>query len=70
MKEFDWETAERVDLKPAFIQQSDLVFLNITAKGYNRESDVRYAFSQDEILIELRDLKQNKVHRLCQTLTK
>jgi len=45
VKEFDWETAERVDLKPAFIQQSDLVFLNITAKGYNRDSDVRYAFS-------------------------
>lgn len=54
-KEFDWETAERAELKGAFIQQSDLVFYNLPAKGYNKETDVRFALSSDEFIFELRD---------------
>merc|ERR1712151_144114 len=40
---FDFETAERVELKTNFIQQNELVFLNINAKGYKKDEDVRYA---------------------------
>ena len=42
-KQFDFETAEREELRGAFIQQPDIVFYNISAKGYNKETDVRYA---------------------------
>lgn len=31
---FNWETAERVEVKSTMIQQMDLVFLNIPFKGY------------------------------------
>jgi hypothetical protein len=42
------------------------VFININIKGY-KEEDVRYAFSADEILIEIRDraLKGHRIFRLC-----
>lgn len=44
------------------------MFLNINIKGY-KEEDVRYAFSADEILIEIRDRKVrkgvNRIMRLC-----
>ena len=55
MEEFEFETAERVELKGSFIQQTDLVFMNIPAKGYDKDTDVRYAFSSDEFIMELRD---------------
>ena len=49
------------------------MFININIKGY-KEEDVRYAFSADEILIEIRDRKvkrgTNRILRLCQTLSK
>lgn len=71
MKPFEWTTADRSELKFAFIQQADLAFVNINVKGY-KEEEVRYAFSADEILIEIRDRssKQPRVMRLCQTLSK
>lgn len=53
--------------------QSDHVFINIPFKGYNKEQDIRYALSTDELLIEVRELQSKGVHkirRLCQTLTK
>ena len=52
---FDWEQAERVELKGQFIMQADFVFLNIAFKGYNKDSDVRYALSEDEFWMEVRD---------------
>lgn len=51
------------------MNQGDLVFLNCNFKGYNKESDVRYAFSDNEIIIEVRDVGKNKIHRICKTLT-
>lgn len=64
---FNWETAERFELKGQFITQGDYVFLNMPLRGYDREQGVRYALSSDEILIEVRE--KNRVHRLCQCLT-
>ena len=69
IKPFDWSTAEHTDLKHAFIQQADYCFININIKGY-KEEDVRYAFSADELLIEIRDRATNRLQRLCQTLCK
>lgn len=71
--EFSFDTAERIELKGAFIQQPDLVFYNIPAKGYDKENDVRYAISADEIIIEIREKSQRGKHvikRICKTLTK
>ena len=50
----------------------DLVFLNIAFKGYKKEEDVRFALSSDELLLEIRERngKQNRIHRLCNTLHK
>ena len=58
-------------MKGQFIQQPEYVFLNIQAKGYDKENDVRYALSADECCIELRDRKASKhtIKRLCVTLT-
>jgi len=66
---FNWETAERVDAKYQFINQGDLVFINFNFKGYNKDSDARYSLSDNEILLEVRDVAKNKVHRMCKTLT-
>lgn len=43
--------------------------MNINIKGYNKDKDVRYALSENELLLEVRD-KTNNVHRLCKTLYK
>lgn len=71
---FSWETAQRIELKPQFIAQADMVFLNLPLKGYKKDEDVRYALSSDEICLEIRDRTapkgQHRVRRLCQTLTK
>jgi hypothetical protein len=70
---FNFENAERLELKGAFIQQTDLVFMNIPAKGYDKDTDVRYALSSDEFILELRDKTQrgkHQIRRLCQTLSK
>lgn len=66
---FDWETAERVDAKFQYMNQGDLVFITCNFKGYNKEQDARYALSENEILLEVRDVGKNKVHRICKTLT-
>lgn len=66
--EFNWETAEQVDAKFQFINQGELIFLNFNFKGYKRASDVRYAISENEVILEVRDVAKNKVHRLCKTL--
>jgi hypothetical protein len=39
-------------------------------KGYKKDFDVRYALSDNELLLEVRDLGKNKVHRTCKTLFK
>lgn len=49
------------------------MFYNLPAKGYNKETDVRFALSSDEFIFELRDKTQRGKHlvrRLCKTLTK
>ena len=68
-KPFDWDSAERVEAKFQFIDQGDLLFLTFNFKGYKKDSDVRYALSENEILLEVRDTSKNKIHRVCQTLT-
>ena len=45
------------------------MFVNLNFKGYDKSRDVRYALSENELLLEVRD-KQNKVHKLCKTLYK
>lgn len=65
---FDWETSERVDAKFQYMNQGDLVFITFNFKGYNKEQDARYALSENEILLEVRDVAKNKVHRVCKTL--
>jgi len=68
---FDWETATRVELKPQYIAQSDFIFLNLPLKGYKKDEDIRYALSENELSLEVRDRSApNKVRRLCQTLNK
>lgn len=71
VKPFEWSTAQRVELKHSFLQQTDFVFININIKGY-KEEDVRYAFSADELLIEIRDKssKEHRIMRLCETLSR
>ena len=72
MKKFDFETAERTELKGAFIHQPEYVFYNLPAKGYDKETDIRFAFSRDEIIMELRDRSvrgKHVVRRICKTLT-
>lgn len=65
---FNWDTAEKVDAQFQFMNQGELVFVNFFFKGYNKESDVRYALSENEILLEVKDEAKNKVHRVCKTL--
>lgn len=67
---FNWETAERMDAKFQYINQGELVFINFNFKGYKKDSDVRYAISENEIVLEVRDVPKNKVHRMCKTLFK
>jgi len=50
------------------MNQGELVFVNFNFKGYNKETDIRYALSENEILLEVRDEAKNKVHRVCKTL--
>ena len=66
---FSWESAERVDAKFQFLNQGELVFLTFNFKGYSKEKDARFALSDNEILLEVRDAGKNKVHRVCKTLS-
>ena len=59
-----------MELKGTFIQHTDNVFLNIAAKGYDKDRDVRWALSENECIVELRDRSAQKhtIKRLCVTL--
>ena len=50
------------------MNQGELVFVNFFFKGYNKEKDVRYALSENEILLEVKNEAKNRVHRVCKTL--
>jgi hypothetical protein len=66
MPAFSWETAEVVDAaKPMFSNAGELVFVTFMFKGYNKDADVRYALSDNEILLEVREVAKNKIHRVC-----
>lgn len=65
---FNWDTAEKIDAQFQFMNQGELVFVNFNFKGYSKETDIRYALSENEILLEVRDEAKNKVHRVCKTL--
>merc|ERR1712227_32896 len=67
---FNWETAERMDAKFQYINQGELIFINFNFKGYKKDSDVRYAISENEVILKVRDVPKNKVHRMCKTLFK
>ena len=65
---FSWADAQRIEFKPQVIMQGDHVFINIPFKGYNKDQDIRYALSSDELLIEVRELQSkgpHKIRRLC-----
>lgn len=70
---FSWENSEVVELRTNFIQQADFVFLNVGFKGYQKDQDVRYAFSENEFVLEVRDRSvangPGRKQRICQTLT-
>lgn len=61
---FSWAEAQRIELKPQVIMQADIVFLNLPLKGYNKDEDIRYALSADELVLEIRDRSQKGVHRI------
>ena len=46
------------------------MFVNFQMKGYSKLMDVRYALSENELLVELKDSQTSKVHRLCKTLNR
>lgn len=52
------------------MNRGDLLFVNFNLKGYNKNSDVKYALSENELFFEVRDKTSKKVHRLCKTLFK
>ena len=52
------------------MNRGDLLFVNFNLKGYNKNSDVKYALSENELFFEVRDNASKKVHRLCKTLFK
>jgi len=68
LPKFDWDTAERVESKHVFMNQGELVFVNFNFNGYNKDSDVRYALSENELFLEVRDLGKNKVYKCAKTL--
>jgi len=67
--QFSWETAQQVEAKYTFMDSGELLFVTFNFKGYRKEQDVRYALSENEILLEVRDEAKNTVHRTCQTLS-
>jgi hypothetical protein len=62
---FDWETAPRTEAKFTFMNRGDRVFVNYNLKGYDKVDGVRYALSENEILLEVRVPGDVKVQRLC-----
>lgn len=66
----DWEKAERVDAQVQYINRGELLFVNFNLKGYNKNKDVKYALSENELFLEVREQATQKVHKLCKTLFK
>ena len=64
---FSWETAERVEAKHQFFHMKEFVIINLQMKGYSKTTDVRYALSENELLVEIKD-SASRVHRICKTL--
>lgn len=54
----------------------EFIIINFQMKGYCKISDVRFALSENELLLEIREpltktnAKNRRVHRLCKTLFK
>ena len=67
---FNWEEAERVEAKHQFYHTKENVFVNFPMKGYSKLMDIRYALSENELLVELKDPQTGQVHRLCKTLNR
>lgn len=67
-KPFEWDRARQVEASYTFLDQGELVFVTFNFKGYKKESDVRYALSENEMVLEVRDVGKNTVHRVCKTL--
>lgn len=65
--QFSWETAEHVEAKHQFFHMKEFVIINFQMKGYNKNTDVHYALSENELLVEIRD-SSSRVHRVCKTL--
>ena len=59
-----------MDAAFTFMARGDLIFININVKGYDKEKGVRYALSENEVLLEVRQPGTYKMHRLCKTLSK
>jgi hypothetical protein len=59
-----------VEAKHQFYHTKEHVFVNFPMKGYSKLTDIRYALSDNELLIELREPNTNRVHRLCKTLNR
>ena len=57
-----------MEAKSNFIHHKDFIFLTFAMKGYSKLTDIRYALSENELVVELKDPATRKVHRLCKTL--
>lgn len=67
---FKWDEAVKVEAAHQFFHTKEFVFVNFNMKGYNKITDIRYALSQNELLVEIKEPSTLKVHRLCKTLNK
>jgi CS domain len=59
-----------VEAAHQFFHTKEFVFINFNMKGYSKLTDVRYALSQNELLVEIKEPSTQRVHRLCKTLFK
>ena len=59
-----------MEARHQFYHTKEMVFVNFPMKGYSKLMDVRYALSENELLVELRDPQTEKVNRLCKTLNR
>ena len=52
---FSWDKAERLEAKHQFFHMKDFVIVNFMMKGYQKTTDVRFALSENELLVEIKD---------------
>ena len=57
-----------MESKHVFINQGELLFVNFNFNGYDKDSDARYALSENELFLEVRDQGKNKVYKCAKTL--